>query len=402
MPFLRRTFFLVALSTLPGVAGAQSNPESLAPPRELRDRTGMVAALAPAAVTTPAAPRDTGTPPPAASPATTGSAVTVAVGKVTLSGLLQAWYLGGDQHTGSTFRVRRGEMRFSGDIAPRAKWTVMVDVAKALSLSTTQATVDGTKVLSSGSVNQSGRMLQDAFVSLQLPHGMKLDAGQFKLPLSLEGLQSSAKLEVVERALFLSDRARGGALGDVRDVGVSLRGALGSQLDWQGAIYNGMSESTNTVDGNEQKTAAARVTFRPRILPGLHLGVSGAHDPGTRGQLGGRQRVGGELLYARGRAALRGEVMTARDGAIRRRGWYAHGDYMVAQTVQVVLRHDDFDPDLAAESGAANVREQDVLAGVNVALAGPSVRFQVSALRKRFAGGLPARHVALLNLQTSW
>ena len=124
---------------------------------------------------------------------------------VTLSGLLQVHYLGFPQNDGAsqneTFRLRRGELRLTGNITPRLTGTVMIDPAKGLRLNS------GT----TPSVNQSSSILQEIQLSYLLNQSKTSplygDIGQFKIPIGYEGdLVSSSALQAVERALMFRQR----------------------------------------------------------------------------------------------------------------------------------------------------------------------------------------------------
>ena len=142
-------------------------------------------------------------------------------------------------------------------------------------------TINGARVVNIVGVNQSSRLLQDAFITLDYSKRLKLDIGQFKLPLGLESLQSSSRLDTVERALMHSDRLRN-AFGNLRDVGVMARGPLGSQVDFQFGVFNGTGENQNDQDKNDQKGIAGRLIARPRFIKGLQVGVSGAWSNGAQ------------------------------------------------------------------------------------------------------------------------
>src|SRR2546423_1879865 len=77
-------------------------------------------------------------------------------GPIQFDGLLQTRF-DTDSHGNDTFFLRRIELKLSGKIGPKTDWTVMVDPAKNLSLSTTKVAGNVTV-----SVNQSSRILQDA------------------------------------------------------------------------------------------------------------------------------------------------------------------------------------------------------------------------------------------------
>lgn len=324
-------------------------------------------------------------------------------GKIRFNGLLQGWFASGDEGFHDTFRLRRAELKLSGDITPKASWTVMIDPAKALSLNQTFTTASGTKVVTDASVNQASRILQDAFITLDyIPH-VHLDVGQYKVPLSLEGLQSSASLETVERAMFAFDRGRGGTFGDVRDLGVMIRGPISSYLDYQLGLFNGSGESQNEVDKQDQKAVIGRVVVHPGFLKGLQLGGSGAWGNGQRPDRPRRDRLGGELLYTHHKFTLKSEIMSGKDAAISRLGYYGLVGYKLRPNLQAVFRFDVWDPNTQAETDSSNVTERDYVAGFNYFITEKTLKLQVNYARKTFQRELlPSRNLMLVNLQTAW
>ncbi len=316
---------------------------------------------------------------------------------VKFNGLVQVWYAAADQGFNDTFRIRRTELYLSGDITKKARWQVMVDPSKSLALDVGTTSVSGTPVLTSVAPTQSTRELQNAFLTFDLAKKLQLNAGQFKLPLSLEGLQSSGKLDTVERALFLSDRARGGNYGDVRDIGLMILGAAGPQVDFQAGIFNGLAESQNELDRNNQKAFAGRLVGRP--VGDLQLGLSGARGNGALR----RDRLEAELQFVRGPLRLKSEFVTGHDGSLHRRGLYGHAGYRFWPKVETVFRVDGWDPDTDSEATQASVSELDYIAGVNVFLSRHNLKLQLEYLRKTFGSdALPSRNVLLLNTQTFW
>jgi phosphate-selective porin O/P len=278
----------------------------------------------------------------------------------------------------------------------------MIDPSKALALNNTFTTINGTPVLRDSSVTQSSRILQDAFITLSYFKRMNINVGQFKVPLSLEGLQSSGNLDT-ERALFASDRARGGTFGDIRDVGLMIYGPLNKQVDYQVGIFNGSGESQNDVDKNDQKALAGRLVARPAFVKGLQIGASGVWGDGERGDRPRRDRLGAESLYLNGPVTLKGEVMTGVDGPIHRRGYYGHFGYQFNPKFQAIFRVDTWDPDTSKESTATSVFERDYVAGFNYFIRERYFKLQFNYLRKTFPSGiLLPRNVALINLQTWW
>jgi phosphate-selective porin len=329
--------------------------------------------------------------------------VETGLGKVKFTGMIQGWYSGGNAGFNDTFRFRRVEMRFTGDLLPKLRWSVMFDLAKALTLNNTSTTVNGTTLIRDTSVNQSSRILQEAFVTLSHFKRANLQIGQFKLPIGQEALQSSSALDTVERALFMTDRARGGALGDVRDFGVMLFGPLNNQVDYQFGVFNGSGETQNDVDRSDKKALAGRLVLRPDFIKGLQVGGSGVWGKGNRSTNPRRDRLGAELVYQRQKFKFKTELMTGVDGEIHRRGYYAHFGYRFMPKLEGIFRFDMFDPDISRETNSTNVTERDFIAGVNYYFKDDNFKLQVNYLRKTFSNNIVAsRNQLLVNLQTSW
>jgi uncharacterized coiled-coil protein SlyX len=325
-------------------------------------------------------------------------------GKVKFTGLFQGWYAGGSgAGFNDTFRIRRAELKFTGDLLPKVKWTVMLDLAKALSINSNTATINNTSVLRDVSVNQSSRVLQEAFITLGYFKRANFNIGQFKLPVSQEALQSSSALDTVERALFLTDRSRGGGLGDVRDFGVMMFGGLNKEVDYQIGVFNGSGETQNDVDRSDQKAFAGRLVFRPKFFKGLQIGGSGVWGGAVQTNNPRRDRLGGELLFERKKLRIKSELMTGVDGAFHRRGFYAHLGYRFLPKLEGIFRFDTFDPDIRRETNAATVTERDFITGINYYIKDNNFKLQINYLRKTFTNGIvPSRNQILVNLQTSW
>lgn len=294
-------------------------------------------------------------------------------------------------------------MKFSGQINPKVGWTIMIDPAKALSLSQTTTIINGVPVVTNVSPSQSSRILQDAFITLNYIKNVKVDVGQFKIPLTLEGLQSSAALDTVERALFMSDRSRGGGLGDIRDFGVQFSGPLGKSFNYQIGIFNGTGENQNISDTNQEKAVIGRFVVRPPFIKGLQIGASGAWSNSDRLTNPRRDRAGGELLYVNGKFKVKAEVMGGVDGDLHRLGYYTHFGYKITPKIEAIFRVDGFDPDRRRETSASNVSERDYVTGFNYFIVENRFMFQLNYIRKTFNNGIqPSKNLFLANLQTSW
>jgi len=313
-------------------------------------------------------------------------------GKIKFDGLVQMWG-STDGKKSDTFRARRTELKFSGQVHPKVKWAVMFDPAKTLTQNKDKDIV------------QSSRTLQDAFLTLLLGEKTQLDVGQYKLPTSEEGLRSSAQLDTVERSL-ISVR---GKWGDIRDLGVMLRGSFDNG-EYQLGVFNG--EGQNVTDANDSKDVAARVVFKPSTTPGLELGLSTYQ--GKRGaEKATNRRVGAEARFLSDPWVLKAEYMTGRDNVSSstladREGWFLLAGYSLDAKRQIVARYDVWDPD----TDLSGDQEQDWLLGMNWFLAKHNAKFQLNLVRKNFgatgaaAAGYPAgtRHVnqLLTNFQIAF
>jgi flagellar motor protein MotB len=364
----------------------------------IKDQQDKIKSLEAKAAEKPAAAPAVKTPPPP-------PPITVETGgvKLKVSGLFQGWYSASNGAVVDTFRLRRAELKFAGDISPRIKWTVMVDPAKALSLSTTTSSMSGQSVVTGTSVSQSGRIMQDAFVALNWKPAFSIEVGQQKVPLGFEGTGSSGKLDVVERALFMTDKARGAGYADIRDFGVMVRGKVaGGQVEYSGGVFNGLGEAFNDVDKNEAKTVVGRVVAKPTFAKGVQIGASMSRDRLELFNDTARERQGVDLSYARGVFGFRTEYMGGRDAAVTRQGGYAQLTARVTKTLTLVGRFDTWDPDTRSEATATTVTERDWLGGFTYVLHPSGVWLQANYIRKTFDGFAPSRNVFMTNVQTAW
>jgi hypothetical protein len=334
-------------------------------------------------------------PVPAPAPTAAPALVPSVVSGPTLTGMLQLWLLGGDAGFRNTYRVRRAEVRASGTASPVVAWTLMLDMAKALSVASTATSAGGTQT----TVSQGSRVLQDAVVMLQLHPRIRVDIGQQKIPFGIEGFQSSSTLPTVERPLFASDRARGGSFGDMRDIGASVRGRIGGALDYNLGAYNGSGESQNDVDANLAKSVVAHLAFRP--VPMLLVGASGVSAGHGAGDAPVRDRLGVETRVQVGRAMLQAEAVNGHDGGISRQGMYALAGIRLRPALELHARFDSWDPDHAREEDAASVTERDYLGGLTWNVQG--LKIQADAVHRTYSAELlPSRWQLLVNLQTNW
>jgi hypothetical protein len=283
--------------------------------------------------------------------------VKIGFGELKIGGLLQLWYTH-DETTGKgvgkvdTFRLRRSEIMFRGKILPEVAWTVMIDPSKELGFST-------------GSIDQDTRMLQDFLFDLNyIPHH-SINVGQFKLPLTEEGLRSSAKLDTIERSFI------GRTFGDQRDIGIQLRGIWKYADYWLG-IFNG--EGQNQLDVNDYKDISGRIVLKP--FKGFEIGMSGL--TGKKGtELSDRNRLGGELRYEYNDLSFKGEYMKAKDSKLEREGWYTQVGYFMPflPKLQGVFKYEEFED-------ADNKEEKDITVGLNYFIKQNRFKLQINYVHR--------------------
>ena len=291
------------------------------------------------------APVNAAPPAPPAQPAQPEKEVaSVGVGSLTVDGLLQGWYQFTDGATPEdTFRLRRAEIRLSGEITPTVPWSVMVDPAQVRDDDTRSSDINGTNYVTS--VGRKS-VLQDFLITFKTCPYSSVDVGQYKVPFGMEGLESSAKLDLIERSM-VSSLLR---WADYRDVGVTCKGDLSiGDVKIQPAvgIYNG--EGQNRLDGNNAMAYAGRLVVKP--VESVHLGV--AHYSGERGVAEtDDNRTGVEAKITLAPVTVYGEYATGESDGKDKETYYATVVCDLGDTCQAVARYDWYDPDKDAADDA--------------------------------------------------
>ena len=321
---------------------------------------------------------------------------------VEIHGFIEAYYRTGDPTTKDGFRLRKGDLKLSGELSPRLRWRIGFDAAKALALDTdSEGAADSLRV-TGVAVDQKSRIVQDVALTYTVNHLLAVDIGQQLIPLSLEGTIPTPNVETIERTMFIVERSRGTGLGDVRDVGASASGLTPGGLEYHVGLFNETGESQGTTDANDQKAVVARAAYHPAFFPGFQIGGSGAFQGGPTPQR--RERAGGELQYRDTRLTLRSEAMTARDGELRRFGWYGLGAFRPVPSIQLVARWDEWDRDRGAESALTNAFERQIVAGASYTLDGNVTRLVVNVVRQTFPNisTVPNATFALVAFEALW
>jgi Phosphate-selective porin O and P len=236
-------------------------------------------------------------------------------GFVQFSSLIQPWFFmsrtqGDDDIFNSTFRLRRAEMVFKGEVVPKlAGFLVRIDPAKLLAARSIAVTGQQPAPTTPGSVSvlqpggTDGSILQDAWVSF-LSDYANVQIGQFKIPVSLEALQSSSALLFPERSLVTR------AFGDRRELGLKVEKKIADFFFYSAGIYNG--SNINRLDNDREKDAGLRLEVYP--IPGLTIGALGYTTIGERDQ-SVVDRLEADLRLELAGLIVQGEYIHGWDGA---------------------------------------------------------------------------------------
>jgi phosphate-selective porin len=257
--------------------------------------------------------------------------------KIALAGYTQVRYQALDE-TGKIdgFDIRRARLDVKGNISPYWAYRVQFDLA-------------------------GSPKLIDAYAELKLNDYFNFTIGQAKIPLSLENLTSSNKLELIDRSQAVEALvARGKDVGgnqNGRDLGIQLGGTIVKVkdrpvLDYRLGIYNG--SGINTTDNNEKKDFATRLIVHP--VAGLDIGaalyngsryiaeVKTGTVVTTPAKNADRNRYGFDLNYDLKNLAIRGEYLHGTDDQTDREGYYIQGGYYFLQKkLQLIAKYDFYD-----------------------------------------------------------
>jgi hypothetical protein len=206
----------------------------------------------------------------------------------------------------------------------------------------------------------------------------------------------------VERTLFIVERSRGTGLGDVRDIGASLNSRGNTVVEYHVGLFNETGEGQNTTDPNDQKALVGRVAFHPAPLSGFSVGGSGAFEGGPVSSQR-RERYGAETQYKDDRITLRTEFIGARDGELRRFGWYGLAAVHPTHDWQLSGRLDNWDRDRGAETSLFDAFERQLTLGASYLVDGGFGRVVANVVHATYPLlTLRANNFALVAFEAAW
>jgi len=250
-----------------------------------------------------------------------------------LSGILQTRYQAYQGNSGvDGFDVRRARLDLKGALTDHWDYELYIEFA-------------GTPEL------------LDAYTSYKFGDYLKITAGQFKIPFSVDNLTADNQLEFIDRSQVeeaLAARAKdviGNQVG--RDIGAEISGSFLKYnnhyvFDYTLAVLNG-DGIDKTADNNNNKDIAGRFTFHPVSNLGISYDFYQGHDVwGTSTVTQIRNRRGVDARYVDGPLSLTAEYDRGTDGLIDRSGWYGQAAYfIVPQKIQLAGRYDSYNTNLA-------------------------------------------------------
>ncbi len=253
------------------------------------------------------------------------------------------------------FDIRRARLDFQGDFTAKWGYRLLIDFVG-------NSGANGTASTGGALVSP---LLLDAYIAYKPFDGLKIQAGQFTIPFSLENMTQDRLLETADRSQVVSALvARKGdgsnnlvdSIGNQngRDLGLQLSGSLfklgGDRhfLDYYFAVLNGAG--IDVTDNNEFKDFDGRLVFHPvkalSIGTNYYNGYDRFSSSVTKDQ--NRIRWGADALLDLDRFTARAEWLKGQDGNANptiHQGWYAQGSYFfVPKIFQFVFRYDTYNP----------------------------------------------------------
>jgi hypothetical protein len=320
--------------------------------------------------------------------------------------LLQGWFLADRaDETTSTFRIRRAELHLKGEIIPgRVGYAVMIDPAKVLEFQKEEVPVTGQEPppTTAGSVEVKQpvgavSMFQDFFITYMTPYA-DVSIGQFKIPVSWEGYNSSSKLLFAERALVARE------FGDKRDLGVRVAKSF-QRFGYSAGVFNG--PTLNNLDTNNAKDAALRLEGYP--VKGLVLAGVVYGSIGQRGEPGTKDRYEADVRFERGPLLVQSEYIRAHDvgssgTAVDAQGFYGAAAWTLLDVLQPAVRVGYLDPDVDKDLDPVADKKDEVWhfdVGLNYLLGKHAAKLQLDYSRFQFDDAT-ANNELILAVQVSF
>lgn len=172
------------------------------------------------------------------------------------SGYIRAWHQTDFSKNQGEFLVKMARIAIKGNVNEFAGYRFQVDFTRLGKLTTTSATVNGTKVLTGASSTFSDVLL-DAEAFVAPVDNLSLSLGQFKVPFSTDNLRGGADIDFVNRPL-LTNVAPG-----LRDVGFMGTYTIknGIPMEFKAGLFNGAGQN------KAENDKSVNYSFRASVSP---------------------------------------------------------------------------------------------------------------------------------------
>lgn len=321
--------------------------------------------------------------------------VEVGLGKMRIGGLMQFWYENNlTTPSTHTFRIRRCEIRLTGDITPKISYSVMFDPA-----SVREDDVRREKVSDKNVITSVGRksILQDLTLTFKPHKRLTVNMGQFKVPYGMEGLHSSSRLDFVERS-FLSTQAR---WADFRDTGITFSSDFRiKDIRYQPTIgiFNGDGQNRLNTD-SKPLNLITRLVVKP--IDNLHLGMSYC-DRKLTSTKKDADVWGLEAKYIEGPFSVSSEYAGGKDildgKTIKRNTYYIASTYKQSRKLQFAARYDIYEPDKSKKDD----KIKDITLGANYFIEGHNSKIQANYTIRKEEGKKIENDIFRVNFQISY
>ncbi|MDO4758649.1 MAG: porin [Rikenellaceae bacterium] len=228
----------------------------------------------------------------------------------------------------STFRLRRVRVSLTGNLSPKIDYKFQAEL--------------------------SSFKLLDAYFNYKPFDELKIKAGQFKVPFTIENTDfSPTKMILIDYPMVI-DRLVGNSeeIGETtlkttgRELGIDIHGSIGDGiLNYDLAVFNG--NGLNTTDNNKSKDVVGRLIFSPIE----NLKISGSYYWGEFDEnFYARERYSVGAVYDNQKLIVRAEYIGGKTGfdgyEVDQEGWYALAGYRFCEGKwSVAARYDTFTDD---------------------------------------------------------
>ncbi|MDR2129719.1 MAG: OprO/OprP family phosphate-selective porin [Odoribacteraceae bacterium] len=219
----------------------------------------------------------------------------------------------------------------------------------------------------------------DAYITWKAAPALTVQAGQFKIPFSLENPYGPTTLETIDNSLVIKALCNyedevSGIKANGRDIGISVKGGFFARpggykvLNYHAGIFNGAG--INTTDDNNVKDFSGIITVNPI----KQLTLAGSYYLGSlplQGEHHARQRGGLGVKFETTRWLVRSEFIHGNTGVstgngqtddIYSDGYYAVAGFFITPALQLLAKYDFFQKDIA--NSTAEVTNSKYLAGI--------------------------------------